>query len=488
MKKLKFITIICLALAVFTSCKKEEIKVTDGEPLALTVTPGEIVLNQGVSQKDALVFSWTSGTNGKTGNAISYYFEFDRAGNDFKGGYKNNIGSVTDRSLKLKHGALNAKLKELWPDLTDHYGELMEYEARVTATVAQNAAPQQVSPVIKFKVAIYENNFQQMFMIGPATLAKDSWNAKTAQVMQKDEEDPEGGFIYTGMLNAGEMKFLTTRDGFDEAFVKESENDDTKMVYMYKTGEKDGEAIYNVPDYKWNIPVPGEYVVKMNWKKLTCDITLLREAQYLYIAGSAAPSVQQMQLDYKYGVLKYEGVLKPGNYYFTDSSKSTDITYSYGKGASDDQMQKYDGDCGENKGWTVTNTAVYTLLANTIDNTLTITFSPIENVWICGDATPSGWWIDEEHTVKLKKVEDGVFLFSGKLTNGTLKFPLQLGDWFGLFIFAPSNGTVAKGETGMDIGSGHSGDDGDKKWSVTSGGDYNVTVDLNQLKVRFEEK
>lgn len=484
MKKLNFITIICLALAVFTSCQKEEIIVTDGEPLALTVSPGEITLNQDVALKEAIKFSWTSGTNGKTGNAISYFLEFDRIGNNFKGGYKNNIGSTPDRNLSFTHSALNSKLKELWPDLTEHYGELMDYEARVTATVAQDAAPQQISPVVTFKAAIYENNYKQMFMIGPATLAKDSWNAGTAQVMQVDEEDPDGGFIYTGMLNAGEMKFLTTRDGFDEAFVKESEDDDTKMVYMYKTGED----TYNVPDYKWNIAVPGEYIVKMNWKKLTCSIELLRKTDLLYITGSATSATQQMRLNYNYGEFRYEGVLKPGYYYFTNSNKSASVTYSYGKGASDAQMQKYDGDCGEDKGWVVTKTAVYALYANTIDNTLTITSTPIEDVWICGDATPSGWWIDEEHTVKLQKVEDGVFLYSGTLTQGTLKFPLQLGDWFGLFIFAPSENTPAKGETGLDISSGHSGDAGDKKWSVTSKGDYNVTVDLNELKVRFEEK
>lgn len=474
-----------LAIAtLLTACKKEEIVVTEGEALAMKVNEQSIKLDQELANKDALIFSWTSGTNGKSGNSISYYFEFDRVGNDFKGGYKLNIGKTTDRNKSFTHSSLNSLLMELWPELKEHYGELISYEARITATVAQDAAPVQVSPLVFFQVAVYENVYKYMFIGGDATVA-GTWSLSDAERMSSIDGE-EGGFYYEGMLNVGELKFVVSRENFDYCFVKESEDDDTKMAYRYKIGEDEsGEGIFNVPDYKWKITQCGLYKVRMNYKQLTCSIELVESQEYIYLKGTAIGSTLRVPITRTLHKYRYSGLLMQGSYRFV-TSISADYP-AYVRGASDNILVRCESGCGEESYWNVPNTAFYVLDIDMNTLTMNISVSDIDNVWMIGDATAGGWSWDK--VTQMTKVSDGVFSFTGELASGQIKFPLEIRtDWAGFFIVAPANGTPAKGKTAINIVSNIPADESlDRKWIVGSQGTYTITINLSEMTVEFEQ-
>lgn len=479
MKLNRIILSILTVGTLFSSCKKEPVVITEGEPLALSLNVQSLKLDQELSNKDALIFSWTSGTNGKSGNSISYYFEFDRVGNDFKGGYKKNIGKTSDRNLSFTHSELNSLLLDLWPELKEHFGELTSFESRITATVAQNAAPVQVSPTAYFQVAVYENVFKYMYLGGDASVA-GTWGLSDAEKMNSIEGE-DGGFYYEGMLNAGEMKFFVSRDSYDYCFVKESENDDTKMVYRYMIGDDE----FNVPDYKWVLKECGYYKIKMNYKQLTCSIELVEAQNYIYMKGTAIGSTLRMPITREMNKFLYSGLLMQGSYRFV-TDKSKDVP-AYVRGASDNQMVLCESSCGEESYWNVPNTAFYKLSVDLTTLTMGIVVSPIENVYAIGDATAGGWnWPD---VTSLTKESDGVFTYTGALTAGQIKFPLEIRtDWAGFFIVAPANGTPAKGKSAINIVSNIPADDSlDRKWTVDAPGTYTITINLSDMTVDFEQ-
>ena len=66
------------------SCEdNQEITVTMGEPIELSVSNNEVALSPKDSYNDVLEFAWTSGTNQGTGASIAYQFEMDLEGNNF---------------------------------------------------------------------------------------------------------------------------------------------------------------------------------------------------------------------------------------------------------------------------------------------------------------------------------------------------------------------------------------------------------------------
>ena len=66
MKHKIFLISLLAVTTLLTACKKDEIVVTEGEALALKVNEQTIKLDQELANKEALIFSWTSGTNGKS--------------------------------------------------------------------------------------------------------------------------------------------------------------------------------------------------------------------------------------------------------------------------------------------------------------------------------------------------------------------------------------------------------------------------------------
>lgn len=53
----------------------------------------------------------------------------------------------------------------------------------------------------------------------------------------------------------------------------------------------------------------------------------------------------------------------------------------------------------------------------------------VDHLYMVGDATPTGWSIDNPTELTKSETDKYIFTYHGKLGTGELKFPLSKGDW-----------------------------------------------------------
>lgn len=114
-----------------------------------------------------------------------------------------------------------------------------------------------------------------LYIIGSAT--STGWDIGTAKSLS---QMTSGNFVYEGVLNAGEFKFLTDNMG-----------DWGQAMYMMAVGNP-AKAYYHAPgapdDSKWSITTSGNYRVVIN--TLTLDVTITEVFDALYMVGDATPN------------------------------------------------------------------------------------------------------------------------------------------------------------------------------------------------------
>ena len=107
----------------------------------------------------------------------------------------------------------------------------------------------------------------------------------------------------------------------------------------------------------------------------------------------------------------------------------------------------------------------------------------VAHLYMVGDATPTGWSIDNPTELTRDANDQFIFTYHGKLNVGEMKFPLTKGDWGATFIYAPTAGTEIseKGvaQPGIDVRKGGN----DTKWKVTQAGIYTLTLNLREYKI-----
>lgn len=107
----------------------------------------------------------------------------------------------------------------------------------------------------------------------------------------------------------------------------------------------------------------------------------------------------------------------------------------------------------------------------------------VAHLYMVGDATPTGWSIDNPTELTRDANDQFIFTYHGKLNVGEMKFPLTKGDWGATFIYAPTAGTEIseKGvaQPGLDVRKGGN----DTKWKVTQAGIYTLTLNLREYKI-----
>lgn len=110
-----------------------------------------------------------------------------------------------------------------------------------------------------------------------------------------------------------------------------------------------------------------------------------------------------------------------------------------------------------------------------IDGNLPIKTS---NLYLVGDATPTGWSIDAPTPMAASDEDPLVFTWEGPLNKGELKLCLATGSWDNAFIRPQSNGeAIGKSGVPESAFAMHAGDP-DNKWKVTDAGVYSLRFDL----------
>ena len=478
MKKSLLINIIAalaaLLPAVFlASCEPKEIEPVEGETLAVTTELAGPVLDQRNAGANALDIRWTSGTNHKTGKPISYTLEIDRQGNNYSGGMKFDIGKTSSRMLSFTHQELNDSILKYWPDYLE---KAIDLQVRVTAAV--DGFDNQVAET-SFSVTTYKWRVLVLYMIGSATpggWANDKVTAMSASTTET------GVFTYNGVLTDGEFRFTTTVGQFWPGYVADP-GDDSKMVYYE-------EAPSSENDKSWPV-TEGNYTITVNLETNTIEIIQNSAIQNLYIVGDIncwnASSPIKMDRTGE-GTYSYEGVLS-GEFKFL-SVANGDWFPCYVKAENDDNRMVYRTEQNQNEvpdfKWNV-STARYRVNVNTNDLSISIEKAGEVEAWLMGEAIPDGWNWDA--LPKMVSAGNGVFLWTGTLSRGQIKFPLEFDRSFGgVMAFAKfDNTSVPPVNPDDDKVSVYKGGP-DNKWYINNPGSYTIRLDLNAKTVTFTQQ
>lgn len=475
------------AMTLATACTDQDFTELNkgNSELLLTASENDIVLQEANHASTAVNFEWTSGTNYGTGNRIYYTFELAEAGTDFLDAYavKEAVTQVYNWSPSVED--FNKVLLEslfLEPGIT------YDLEARVTAQV--DGRDPQVSTV-SFMATPYKPVTETLFLIGSA--APNGWSADAAAPMKRKDN---GIFSWTGNLNAGEFKFITTLGQFLPSY-----NNNGEGGLVYRTDDAE-------PDVKFNVTEAGYYRVDVNLLDLTCTMTPVEGSgpkyEHLYFVGGITGwSFWEMTVDpldpflFRIGVFfDAESEFKFGtaNGSWENMFKATQPNAPY-TDQSTDFVTGFDPD---NK-WLMTAAEANKAykfcfdIRDGAERMICTLFEPYEHMYIVGDATPKGWDIGNATPMTVDPNNPNIFTWTGHLNTGELKFTAdKKSDWMGAWFLAteenmPLTPGVKQSVLFIDKSSQACKDqyletavgDVDRKWKVTEAGTYTIT--LNQL-------
>ena len=190
-------------------------------------------------------------------------------------------------------------------------------------------------------------------------------------------------------------------------------------------------------------------------------------------------------------VFVYSGQLSKGKFKFAVNTDSCFCQDFYTKDGADAGKLVYNsGGSGSDLQWEITKAGLYKITVNILKLTIVIEeqSSPaFTQLWIVGDASPSGWNID---TPEAFTVTDNPFIFTYEATLIPGNFKILAGakgNWCGEW-FRPLVNNQVLTETGV---AQNSGCDVDNSWQVTTqtAGRYKITLDIstNVIKITLVE-
>lgn len=471
------------------ACSDDDYKTVDpnaGTPLALTASDSTFVLDEKLADSDALTLDWTTGTNYGTGNAITYKIEIAKATGDYSDGYSEELGRKV-YSYSFSYKELNDFVRTNF-DAKDNAAAT--YKAKVTAYVAEYDEYTQESEV-EFDVTPYKPVSTTLYMIGGAAPA--GWSADNAEAMTRTSA---GIFTWTGTLNAGELKFITTLGQFWPAYVRDG-SDASNGKIRYFENEPD-----NSLDLKFNVEAAGGYKVDVDLLNLTfsieeADVTEPPYDQIYFVGNMTGWGFIKMNQDssnpfvFKYGAEFTVG----GEFKFATADGSWENMYKATEenaALTSTGVEFVSGYSPDNK-WYMKDEEVgkaYKIALDITPNKETMTcteFTAFESLWLIGDAAPHGWSLDDaasDDKCQLKPGEDKyVLTWTGTLSTGELKISCDLQrDWSGCW-FMPGTANkafepVENGDITFVDSSKQSGVD--RKWAIETAGSYTITVDQLQ--------
>lgn len=475
-----YVGLLLILVSLFgSSCERDIYDEFDqgiNKPLALTASKEVVVLEESQYAAEALAFNWTSGSNYGTNAAIAYTLYLDKQGNNFSQAVVMDLGKT---SFQKKYSV--QELNDLL--LTQLHlvpGTAAGLEAKVVSRVAGTDLSDSTTMVVQVKP--YQPVTKTLFLIGDA--APNGWSADNATALTAGNP---GQFTWMGRLNAGELKFITTKGSFSPSYNKGAA--DNKLVLRSSDSQ---------PDDKFAITKSGRYAVTVNLLDLSVSIAEVAGAPYaqLWIVGDATPNgwnidnPNQLRVDRSNPfVFTYNEVLKAGEFKFPTATGNwggdfyMPLVNNQDLGAPGLQLVK--GGSPDNK-WKVTTPGAYKIRLDLEAMTIAIRpFTAPARVWLVGDATPNGWDIGNATQMVQDAANPYLFTFTGALKAGELKFPLQK-DWSGDF-YMPVTPNEDASSTEMKFVPGGSPD---YKWKLTAAqaGNYKVTIDVLRETIRFEKQ
>lgn len=484
MKRIFYIiNLILISLMFGQSCKEDfaEVAYPDG-PLALKASLTEIVLNVATPEQEAVVFDWTAGSNFGTNAAIKYTLEIGEKGKNFKPA----LSSIFDKGVRTQRYITKDFNQLLIEKLRLTPGKEAQLEVRITAEVQDDKGTSQVSELLTLKVKTYKPLTETLYILGSAT--SNGWDANKADKMNQ-VQGTSGAFVWQGVLNVGEFKFISTLGNFTPSYNKAA--NDGKLYF--RELESDG---YDVP---FTISKQGLYQIKVNLIDLSITISPIEGALYdelWFVGGFTGWSFQPMIKDPNDPfIFTYNAVLNSNNNIdeFKIATKPDfDPSVVFLRPETDQQGAGNDLPVvkwseNENRSdfkWRISKGA-YKIRLDLRTNKITIApFTAFPTIYLVGDATANGW----EITGATPMANVGTAYkstWSGMLKAGELKFSCdKQADWNGAWFLASQNGLSPTGEVESMIFS-KSGSNPDNKWKITAAGNYSIELDQLQETIRI---
>ena len=469
MRQIKLISsfqlVFLLITSIFISCEQNlPDDVVKAGALAVSATKSELVLNQKNSlTTTALNFSWTTGTNSGTGTSMSYTLQLDRKGNNFSKAISLNLGKgVYSRSFTVEE--LNDSLLSHWNSTP---GTVAELEVRVVSTIYSTPQTSETSPVISLKATPYQPVSKTLYLYGTASpKGTDLYNA----LRLIPQTDPTV-FVYQGMLNAGTLKFITKLGLEIPSYNLGS--DTTKIIFRNNAGQA---------NTLFTIKSASVYRVEISLLDLTASIIKINYPAYseVYLAGTSAPNgtdyskaTKLIQSATNPFVFTYQGVLKAGTFKFpvnTNADGNQDMFMR----TDDTHFYTHQGGSAGNDQWTIAKKGYYTITLNQQDNTMTIYR---EQLYMVGNATPIGWTITNSIQLNEDATDGCIFTYTGPMVAGEFKFPVNRNSDWGQDMYMRTDDVHMYRHIG--------GQADDKKWTITTAGNYVITANIETLTLSF---
>lgn len=462
-----------IIVAMVASCQPDKLPTPVGAapagPLAVSASSDNIVLTQTANSASttALTLNWTTGTNHGTGSSISYVLQIDKKGNNFANALEFDMGKgVYTKSFTVS---------ELNDDLLNHWsvsaGSVAQLEARVIDTVYSNPTKTDISKTMDFSVSPYKPVSTTLYLLGDATQA--GWDSTKAIPMAPTKTDPTT-FVYRGLFSAGNYEFITTLGQMLPAYIQGS--DSTNLLYRVSSTQADN---------PFTIKDSGVYAITASLLNLSLKVQKVNLPAFdsLFIIGDAAPNgwdvTHATPLVHDSAnpfIFTYQGVLNAGQFKFP-VNRDSDFGQDMYERATDSTMYLHKGGASDDNKWTIDKKGYYTLTLNLMDNTIKIVRTEL---YIVGDATPIGWNIDQAIALKEDPVDGCIFTYTGPMTAGQFKFPVNRDTDWGQDMYMRVNDSTMYRHVG--------GAPDDNKWTITTAGNYVITANIQTLKLSIKQQ
>lgn len=469
-KKLLSFTLLMSILII--GCSKVDRMITNkGEtPLAISSDKSDIELLEKNFNADGIQFVWTSGTNGGTNQSIAYTFVLDIADENNSDPIIENLGHAK-YEYKYSVKDLNELLLNRW-NITP--GENAVLKAKVYTTLGTNDFYSDSTDWYTVNIRTYIPVTTTLYLIGGAAPA--GWSAENAVAMDLSNVAP-GKFTWRGVLNTGELKFITTLGEFVPSYNKGAT--DFNLVYR---------PTFDDPDDVFQIEEGGLYEIAVDLLNLTVSIVASADPAYsrLWMLGDAIPTgwdinnPAEMRVDQSNKfIFTYNEILSVGEFKIPVSTGDFGTDYFMplvnNQDLSETGVQLVPGGNPDYK-WKITEAGPYKIKLNIQEPSIIIEkFVPFEKIYMVGDASPVGWNIDNPYELTVNPNNPFEFIYEGNLNVGEFKFPVETGDWGGDF-FMPMVNYQDLEETEMKF---VPGGQPDFKWRITQAGTYRIVI--NQL-------
>ena len=465
---------------VWMSCNEDMRELDKGStPLELNADRSSIVLEQKNDYADAVVFEWTSGTNYGTGASIEYTFQIAQAGSGFANPVSYDMGKGVYQ-LKYTTKELNDLIVN---QLNGTPGTMVNLEAQIVAKIndASITSPDRASCTLQ--ATPYKAASSTLYLIGDAS--PNGWSADDATEMNPVSGEP-GGFVWTGNLFAGELKFITTLGNFLPSYNKGAS--DSQLVYRDNDDQ---------PDDKFRIESAGGYKIKLNLLSLSIEITPSAGPKYsmIYFVGSFTgwgfePMVQDKANPFVFRLGREMTWNGGGEFKFGTAQGSWDNMYHPTIADAPYTHTEVTQDDSDDRKWLMSESECNQVYKMALDITegaesfKMYPFTPYPMIYLVGEATPNGWDINDATPMVPVEGDPYTFIWTGNLATGEMKFTCdKQSDWGGAWFLAYENGLAPDGEEQQMVFSAKGDGGNDRKWNITAAGSYTIVLDQLQETV-----